>query len=150
MDQLGVKAYDIVSYHLHAQRNGLQKLPETASPVQFVEIKPPREDVHECPPTKNPGKCFNYLAAIKSAQLRAMKDNFALAHTELPRDGKEWEDENQRVGADQNTLAEKTGEVIQMLTSNDAPEEIVGLLQRAEPEMADAGQKISATARRWR
>jgi hypothetical protein len=145
MDQLGVKPYDIVSYSLHAQRNGIQKASETVSSVQFVEIKPLREDVHECPPTQNPGKCFNYITAIKSAQLRAMKENFVLAHSELSHDKDDWKDENQRVGGDQKTIAEKTGEVIVLLASNGAPEEILGLIRQAKPEMADAAQKISAT-----
>lgn len=145
MDQLGVKPYDIVSYNLRAQRNGIQKLAATVSPVQFVEIKPLREDVHECPPTQNPGQCFNYITAIKSAQLRAMKKNFILAHTDLAHDRDDWKDENQRDGTDQKTLEEKTGEVISLLTSNGAPEEIVGLIRRARPEMADAAQKIAAT-----
>jgi hypothetical protein len=145
MDQLGVKPYDIVSYDLHAQRNGFQKLSDTVSPVQFVEIKPLREDVHECPPTQNPGQCFNYITAIKSAQLRTMKENFTLAHTELSHDSTDWKDENQQVGADQKMLADKTGEVISMMASNGAPEEIVSLIRQARPEMADAAQKISAT-----
>jgi hypothetical protein len=145
MDQLNVKPYDIVSYNLRAQRNGIQKLAATVSPVQFVEIKPLREDVHECPPTQNPSQCFNYITAIKSAQLRAMKENFILAHTDLAHDSDDWKDENQRVGGDQKTLEEKTGEVISLLVSNDAPEEIVSLIRRAKPEMADAAQKISVT-----
>ena len=145
MDQLGVKPYDIVSYSLHAQRNGIQKASETVSAVQFVEIKPLREDVHECPPTQNPGKCFNYITAVKSAQLRAMKENFVLAHSELSRDNDDWKGENQRVGGDQKTIAEKTGEVITLLASDGAPEEILGLIRQAKPEMADAAQKISAT-----
>jgi hypothetical protein len=145
MDQLGVKPYDIVSYSLHAQRNGIQKASEIVSAVQFVEIKPLREDVHECPPTQNPGKCFNYITAIKSAQLRAMKENFVLAHSELSHDNDDWKDENQRVGGDQKTIAEKTGDVIVLLAGNGAPEEILGLIRQAKPEMADAAQKISAT-----
>lgn len=145
MDQLGVKPYDIVSYDLRAQRNGIRKASDTVSAVQFVEIKPLREDVHECPPTQNPGQCFNYITAIKSAQLRAMKENFVLAHSELARDNADWKDENQRVGGDQKTLAEKTGEVISLLVSNGAPEEIVSLIRQAQPEMTDAAKKISAT-----
>ena len=144
MDQLGVKPYDIVSYDLRAQRNGIQKLPATVSPVQFVEIKPLREDVHECPPTQNPSQCFDYITAIKSAQLRTMKDNFALAHSKLSHDSADWKDENQQVGANQKMLAEKTGEVISMLASNEAPDEIVSLIRQARPEMDDAAEKISA------
>jgi len=144
MDQLGVKPYDIVSYSLRAQRNGNQKLAATVSPVQFVEIKPLREDVHEGQPTQNPSQCFNYITAIKSAQLRTMKENFVLAHSDLSRANADWKDENQRVGGDQKTLAEKTGEVISLLVSNGAPEEIVSLIRQAKPQMADAAQKILA------
>ncbi|MGA3268331.1 MAG: hypothetical protein ABSE16_16090 [Verrucomicrobiota bacterium] len=145
LDQLGVKPYDIVSYDLRAQRNGIQKLPVTVSPVQFVEVKPLREDVHECPPTQEPSTCFNYITAIKSAQLRAMKQNFVLAHTDLSHDSADWKDENKQVGTDQQTLAEKTGEVIDLLASHDAPDEIMSLIRQAKPEMSEAAQKILAT-----
>ena len=146
MDQLGVKPFDMVSYDLRAQRNGTAKLPDTVSPVQFVEIKPLREDVHELPAARNPGQGFNHIAALKSAQLRAMKENSALAHTDLSHDNGAWKDENQRVGNDQKTLEEKTGEVISLFTSNGVPEEIVSLIRRARTEMGDAAQKIAATA----
>jgi hypothetical protein len=145
MDQLGVKPYDIVSYSLHAQRNGNQKLSETVSPVQFVEIKPLREDVQEGQPTQNPSVCFNCITAIKSAQLRAMKENFALAHTQLSHGSDDWKAANQQVGDNQKILGDKTGEFIQLLDSNSAPENIVSLIRQARPEMADAAQKISAT-----
>ena len=59
LDQLDVKTYDIVSYHLVAQRISGAALPPTASPVQFVQVKPVREDTFVCAGGDQPSKCFN-------------------------------------------------------------------------------------------
>ena len=92
LDQLDVKTYDIVSYHLSAQRIADAALPPTVSPVQFVQVKPVREDTFICAGGDQPSKCFNYVTALKAAQLRLMKDNFTLAHAEVGHDNSEWRD----------------------------------------------------------
>ena len=142
LDQLDVKTYDIVSYHLTAQRNAGAALPPTVSPVQFVQVKPVREDTFICAGGDQPGKCFNYVTALKSAQLRLMKDNFTLAHAEVSHDSSEWSDQNTRVGGDQNQLADHTGEVLELMRTNHYPEQILGLVRQSQPLMSDAGAKI--------
>ena len=142
LDQLDVKTYDVVSYYLSAQRLAGAPLPPTVSPVQFVQIKPVREDTFICAGGDQPGKCFNYVTALKAAQLRLMKDNFTLAHAEVGHDQSEWRDENSRVGGDQNQLAGRTEEVITLMTTNHYPEQILGLVRQAQPLMTDAGGKI--------
>ena len=76
LDQLEVKTYDMVSYHLSARRIFADKLPPTSSPVQFVQVKPMREDTFVCAGGDQPSKCFDYVTALKAAQLRLMKANF--------------------------------------------------------------------------
>lgn len=142
LDQLDVKTYDIVSYHLSAQRIADAALPPTVSPVQFVQVKPVREDTFVCKGGDQPSKCFNYVTALKAAQLRLMKDNFTLAHAEVGHDNNEWRDANSRVGNDQNQLAGHTDEVITLMTSNNYPEQILSLVRQSQPLMADAGAKI--------
>jgi hypothetical protein len=142
LDQLGVKTYDMVSYHLGAQRIAGSALPPTVSPVQFVQIKPVREDTFVCAGGDQPSKCFNYVTALKAAQLHLMKDNFTLAHAEVGHDSSEWRDENTRVGSDQNQLADRTAEVIDLMTTNNYPAQILGLVRQSRPLMADAGGKI--------
>jgi hypothetical protein len=142
LDQLDVKTYDIVSYHLRAQRLAAAALPPTVSPVQFVEIKPVREDTFICAGGDQPSVCFNHVTALKAAQLRLLKDNFTLAHAEVGHDNAEWGDENSRVGGEQNQLAARTTEVIALMTTNHYPEPILGLVRESQPMMADAGAKI--------
>jgi hypothetical protein len=142
LDQLDVKTYDIVSYHLSAQRIAGAALPPTVSPVQFVQVKPVREDTFVCAGGDQPSKCFNYVTALKAAQLRLMKDNFTLAHAEVGHDNSEWRDDNSRVGGEQNQLAGRTDEVITLMTTNHYPEQILGLVRQSQPLMTDAGGKI--------
>jgi hypothetical protein len=145
LDQLGVKTYDVVSYHLAAQRIHGGKLPPTVSPVQFIQVKPMREDTFVCAGGDKPSQCFNYVTAIKSAQLRLMKENFTLANAEISKTSDEWREENSRVGKDQNDLAARTDEVLSMMTSNNYPAEILGLVRQSQPLMSQAGGKILQT-----
>ncbi len=145
LDQLDVKTYDMVSYHLTAQRIFSTQLPATVSPVQFVQIKPMREDTFICAGGDQPSKCFNYVTALKAAQLRLMKENFTLAHAEISKESDEWQQENSRVGGDQTTLATRTDEVITMMTTNGYPSEILDLVRHSQPLMTDAGGKIVKT-----
>ena len=142
LDQLDVKTYDIVSYHVSAQRIADAALPPTVSPVQFVQVKPVREDTFICAGGDQPSKCFNYVTALKAAQLRLMKGNFTLAHAEVGHDNSEWLDQNSRVGGEQNQLAGRTDEVITLMTTNHYPEQILGLVRQSQPLMTDAGGKI--------
>src|SRR5262249_9183429 len=115
LDQLDVKTYDIISYHLSAQRIHGSKLPPTVSPVQFIQVKPMREDTFVCAGGDKPSKCFNYVTALKASQLRLMKENFTLANADISKSSAEWRGENSRVGTDQNELAARTDEVIELM-----------------------------------
>ncbi|HWB59314.1 MAG TPA: hypothetical protein VG733_07470, partial [Chthoniobacteraceae bacterium] len=143
LDQLDVKTYDVISYHVSAQRIGDALLPPTVSPVQFIEVKPVREDTFVCAGGDQPSKCFNYVTALKAAQLRLMKDNFTLAHAEVSHNDSEWLNQNSRVGNDQNQLAARADEVITLMATNHYPEQILGLVRQSQPLMTDAGGKIT-------
>jgi hypothetical protein len=142
LDQLGVKTYDIVSYHLSAQRIASGSLPLTVSPVQFVQIKPMREDTFVCAGGDKPSKCFNYVTALKAAQLLVLKENFALAHAEIDKESEEWRQENSRVSDEQVQLAGRTAETLSLMTSNHYPEAILSLVSQSQPLMSEAGRKI--------
>ena len=142
LDQLDVKTYDIVSYHLRVQRISDAALAPTVSPVQFVQIKPPREDTFICAGGDQPSKCFNYVTALKAAQLRLMKDNFTLAHADVSHADTDWLGQNSRVGNEQNQLADRTGDVIELMRTNHYPDEILSLVRASQPLMSDAGTKI--------
>ncbi|MEP6662801.1 MAG: hypothetical protein ABJC04_03955, partial [Verrucomicrobiota bacterium] len=142
LDQLEVKTYDMVSYHLHAQRVDRNKLPSTVSPVQFVQVKPMREDVFICAGGDKPSQCFNYVTALKAAQLRLMKENFALANAEINHANREWSEANTRVGDEQKFLADKAAEVIELMATNHYPPQILTLVEQSQPLMKMAAGKI--------
>ena len=150
LDQLNVEPYDMVSYYLSAQRISPDKLPATTSPVQFIEVKPFRDDITRMPPAGGGGgggaaqKAVETVMAIKLAQLRLMKENFLLAHTDLTQDDPGWLKEDQRVGSEQGVLETKTDGLSQQLTDAGAPAEIIDLLSQARPLMTDASAKITA------
>ncbi len=145
LDQLEVEPFDVVSYYLRAQRIDVRKLPETASSVQFVQIKPFREDIRE----ERGGEgnaAFALIAALKVAQLRLIKENFVLTHTDLGQDSAEWKKANAHVGGEQAALEKKTGDAIQQLIEDAAPAEVINLITQAKPFMEDAARKIAAAA----
>ena len=141
LDQLEVEPFDIVSYHLRARRIDPRTLPETVSAVQFVQVKPFRDDVREMPGGDGMS-AFPLIVALKSAQLHLLKENFLLAHTDLPPTNEEWMKQNTRVGGEQGILEKKTGEVVQKLIEKGLPAEVVNLVMQAQPLMKTAGGKI--------
>jgi hypothetical protein len=142
LDQLEVKTYDMVAYSLRAQRIHQDKLPPTVAPVQFIQVKPMREDTFICAGGDQPSKCFNYTTALKAAQLRLMKENFTLANAEISKTSDEWQDENSRVGADQTELSTRAKELIDLMSQNNYPNPILDLVKQSQPLMTDAGGKI--------
>lgn len=120
LDQLEVEPFDVVSYYIRAQRIDAHPLPETTSPVQFVQIRPFRDDVQEVP-GGDAFSLFPLIKALKVAQLRLMKENFLLAHTDLDHASSPWKKENERVGHEQALLEQKAGDAIEKLTTEGLP-----------------------------
>jgi hypothetical protein len=143
MDELDVAPYDVVSYYIRGQRIFPTAIPDTTSPIQFVQVRPYRDDVKQAAPQK-PMPGGDLLVLLKLAELRSIKENFLLAHTDLPVTNPVRSRENKRVGENQAALALKTDEVVQALVKNGAPTEIVDLLLQAEPPMGEAAKKILA------
>lgn len=143
LDDLDAQPFDIVSYYLRGQRIYDGKLPDVASAIQFIQVRPFRDDVLQS--SGHESKGYALLIRLKLAQLRAIKENFVLAHTDVPPDNPVRMAENTRVGKDQTELAAKTGEVIQAFIAEGVSADIISLLQQAGPFMSDAGKKILAT-----
>ncbi len=146
MDELNVEAFDVVSYYLRGQRIAPgEKIPDTASSIQFIQVRPFREDFGQGPAmSKAVKKGYDLLLELKLAQLRAMKENFILAHTDLPVTDPLRMKENDRVGQNQGLLSSKTEEIVQDFIQLGAPAPIIDLLRQAEPPMDDASKKILA------
>jgi hypothetical protein len=147
MDELGVEPFDLVSYYIRGQRITDQKLPDTVSAIQFIQVRPFRDDVgiNNMPGSPGNDKNLALIIELKLAQLKAMKENFILAHTDLAVTDPVRAKENDRVGQNQGDLSKKTEEVAQALTEAGLNPQSIDLLRQAEPLMDDASKKILAT-----
>jgi hypothetical protein len=151
LDQLNVQPFDMVSYYLQAQRiTDRPNVPATVSAVQFVQVKPFRDDIAE-QSSKNKGMTAEQqdmvakIGGLKVAQLRLLKENFTLAHAEIGHDVPEWKQENQRVGGEQGLLETKAGVALDAMIKAGAPAQIVDLITQAKPLIGAASKKIIAT-----
>lgn len=146
LDETAAQEFDLVSYHLRAERVASAALPPVASPLQFVQIRPAREDVARLrPPPGAIGQVSNLLTALKAAQLQLLKQNFLLAHAPIDRTHTVWREENSRVAGDQKTLAEKTAETRDFAIAEGLPTLVVDNLGQALPLMESAAAEIAAT-----
>ena len=143
LDELDAQPFDIVSYYLRGQRIASEKLPDVASALQFIQVRPFRDDYLQGAGRMSKG--YALLLRLKLAQLTAIKENFVLAHTDLPPDHPVRMKENERVGKNQVALAAKTDEVVQAFIDGGANPKIIDLLLRARPFMDEAGKEILAT-----
>jgi len=162
LDETGAQEFDLVSYHLRAERivpaSGLSPqvsglsvpppLPVVASPLQFIQIRPPREDVTRIKGNGPPGveKLALLLGNLKAAQLNLLKQNFLLAHAPLDHALPEWREENTRVAADQKLLAQKTSEARDYAIAEALPALAVDNLGQCIPLMQSAATQIAASA----
>ncbi|HBR93468.1 MAG TPA: hypothetical protein DEA90_04820 [Opitutae bacterium] len=147
LDMLAVEAFDLVSYYLQVSFAGFPSVDPATSAMQFIQIKPLREDVQlihlqgEGGPLK---EALQLLAKLKSAQLVLIKQNFLLVHAGLDTSEEIWVAENLRVQEDQSLLIEKTEQVVELLIAAAASTEIVDLLMQAKQAMELAAAKIES------
>lgn len=143
LDELEAEPFDIVSYHLQGRRIAASSLPPVASDLQFIQVRPLRDEALERDAGEGKGRaCLKLLLKLKIAQLGLLKGNHVLATAELDRANPAWTGENARVGDEQDALAAKTREAVDFFIANDAPLQAVDWLKQAVPEMETAGRSI--------
>jgi hypothetical protein len=143
LDELEAEPFDIVSYHLQGRRIAAASLPAVASDLQFIQVRPLRDEALERDAGEGKGRaCLKLLLKLKIAQLGLLKGNHVLATAELERTSPAWTGENARVGDEQDALAGKTREAVDFFIANDAPLQAVDWLKQAVPEMETAGRSI--------
>jgi len=158
LDETGAVEFDMVAYHLRADRippqvSGLKSppspLPAITSPLQFVQIRPAREDVEIIKPPPGKGGKLGELAAIvgalKAAQLTLLKQNFLLAHAQIDKTGKAWTEANTTVATDQKALAGKVAEAREFAIAAELPALVVDNFTQVIPIMEEASKLISET-----
>ncbi len=151
LDEVAAEEFDLVSYHLRAERLTATPTPPVASPLQFIQIRPPREDViHLKTPPGGGGSDLNLLATLlgnlKAAQLQLLKQNFLLAHATIDHASTAWREENTRITADQKLLAQKTTEAREFAITEALPTLVVDNLTQCIPLMESAAVQIAAAA----
>jgi len=144
MDELNVEPFDVVTYYIRAERITDQKVPATTSDIQFIQVRPFRDDVAQARGSEVITKGQALLLLLKLAELRSIKENFILAHTDLPLTDPVRVKENDRVGKNQEELSAKTQEVVQEFTQEGVSPDIIDLLTQAEAPMDEAAKKILA------
>lgn len=150
LDELGVEPFDMISYYLQADRIYSGKLPPTASPIQFIQVRPFRDEAIILKPKKGNGKFdmiefLEMITKVKIAQLLLLKQNFVLTHAEIDHRDVAFREENDRVGHDQDLLANKTDELKQLAIANGVHPLVIDKLGQAEPLMREASSKILST-----
>lgn len=150
LDETGAQEFDIVAYHLRAEFP--KRRAPVASTLQFIQIRPPREDIIEDDsnnsgrPPEGEENPVETIRRLKIAQLQLVKENFLLLHTPVERTDKVWQEENSRVASNQKTLAQKTSEFRESAISHGAPTLVVDNLGQAFPLMETASTSIEKTA----
>lgn len=143
LDEVGAQEFDIVSYHLRGEV--APEAPAILSPLQFVQIRPSREDLTEDDEGGDSDKrdLMNVVRELKIAQLELLKQNFQLAGTSALRDDPVWRETGKEVAADQETLATKTAELRETAIKKAMQTIVVDNLTQASPLMKAAAKDIA-------
>lgn len=148
LDEVGAQPFDIVAYHLRAQRKTPAPTPVVTSPLQFIQVRPVRDDVEiiKPPPGAAGEKLFELsrlVGALKAAQLALLKQNFLLAHAPLERTDPVWLEENARVAAGQGTFTDKVVEARDFAINEGLPALVVENFGRIIPLSREAAALIA-------
>ena len=149
LDEAGAGEFDMVAYHLRADRTTNPPSPAVTSPLQFIQIRPAREDVGRMKAGAGKGKLgelSSMIGALKAAQLALLKQNFLLAHAQISKTDKVWTEANTTVAADQKTLAGKVAEARTFAIAEEMPTLVVDNLTQIIPLMEDASALIAKTS----
>ncbi|MET0261363.1 MAG: hypothetical protein ABW223_00590 [Rariglobus sp.] len=150
LDEVAPAEYDIVAYHLRAESASREPSPVVTSPLQFVQIRPAREDVERLKPPPGSGadkigQLNSMISALKAAQLALLKQNFLLAHAPIAKTEAAWIETNTSVAADQKTLCEKASEARTFAIAEEMDALVVDNLTQVIPLMEDAARLIAET-----
>jgi len=157
LDELNVQPFDMVSYYLRANRvepagaAPATPWPAVTSPLQFLQVRPLRDDTRLAkdppgpPKPGSPNQMLNVVKNLKLVQIELMRDAFSLANDNPPHTDPGWPGLNQTAGFAQSSLAMKTNEAIDLATQGGAPAEVVNDLTQAKTQMTIAANRLMIT-----
>lgn len=133
LDEMNAQPYDVVSYYLEGTSIHPQPL-KVSSQMQFIEIRPFREDVLKMPSgTPLPG--FSKLMWLINQQINLSKRTWVIANDQLPPSDPVIVKETSATGDQQDLIAGKTHELYQLWVEKEFPAEIIDHIQQAEQAM---------------
>lgn len=142
LDELGVKEFDVVSYHLSGVPATAEAKQAVVSALQFIQIRPVRRDLGLKPGTGD-GVLISMIRQLKGTQMQLLQQTFTLAHASAIRNETTWQTENTRVATEQAALAVRAGEARALATKQGAPALATGNLEQTENLMKDAAGRIA-------
>jgi hypothetical protein len=155
LDETSAAEFDIVAYHLRAapiapSSTGHSTPRTVTSPLQFIQIRPARDDVERIKTLSGPdrdklGELAALIGSLKAAQLALLKQNFLLAHAPVAKTEKAWTDANTAVAADQALLSAKSTEARAFAVAGQLPALVVDNLAQVIPIMDEAARLIAET-----
>lgn len=144
LDELGVKEFDVVSYHLSGVPAADEARPAVVSALQFIQIRPVRRDPGLQPATGD-GALISMIRQVKGAQMHLLQQTFALAHASALSRETLWQTENTRVATEQDALAVRAGEARVLAAERNAPALATRNLEQTQNLMKEAAGLIAGS-----
>ena len=155
LDGLEAQPYDIVTYHLGAERvlagaaASDPPWPATFSPLQFVELRATHDEPTPIFPPggdgtpDGPGQLLDLVRQLKLAQMEIVRATFNLDHDLPPRSDAEWPALVKALAADEKTVAEKTAEFAALSEAAHVPADALALVAQARLELQNASVALA-------
>jgi hypothetical protein len=144
------RPYDIVSYYLVADRVRPPNVapepiwPPVYSPLQFVIVRPPRDEPMTDPEPEDPaGAVLRTLRQLKDEQLNLARDAFALSHGLPDRDDPQWPELARAAAARQSASLRQTEAVLPLLATHHIPAEVADRLKEAMTAMQASATELA-------
>lgn len=144
LDELKLKPFDVVSYHLVGVPNMASTSATVVSPLQFIQIRPPRRDM-ALQGSAGDMTLVSMIRQMKGAQMKLLQQTFTLLHADAVKEEIEWKTANARVATEQAALAGEAGKAHLLAVTQGAPGLVTGNLTQAETLMKEAGARIAKT-----
>jgi hypothetical protein len=145
LDQLKAQPFDVVSYYFQGTSRHEKPL-TVSSPMQFIEVRPFREDIHKTLGSNHDSQCWSKLGWLISQQLIISKRSWIIASSQLPPSDSNIVTATGQTGDAQDKIAGKTDELFQDMTKQGYPASIVDHVSLAGTSMHQAVGEIRKPA----
>lgn len=146
LDELKAQPFDVVSYYFQGTSRHDKPL-TVSSPMQFIEVRPFREDIHKLTGGSNhDSQCWSKLGWLISQQLIVSKRSWIVASSQLPPSDPNIVTATGQTGDAQDKIAGKTDDLFHEMTKLGYPASIVDHVSQAGTSMHRAVGEIRKPA----